>query len=88
MTHTIEWFSLRNKLKEWTLSWLDQFVILSRRTFKARCKDYFDKLRLLQAIGIAFLLGLLWWKSSTNTEAQLRDQVTKNLQFITTNICQ
>ncbi|KAK7301895.1 hypothetical protein RJT34_12772 [Clitoria ternatea] len=61
--------------KEWTLSWLDQFVILSRRTFKARCKDYFDKLRLVQAIGVALLLGLLWWKSSTNTEAQLRDQV-------------
>ncbi|KAL2332853.1 hypothetical protein Fmac_014066 [Flemingia macrophylla] len=61
--------------KEWTLSWLDQFVILSRRTFRARCKDYFDKIRLVQALGIALLLGLLWWKSSTNTEAQLRDQV-------------
>ncbi|KAK7289602.1 hypothetical protein RIF29_03356 [Crotalaria pallida] len=61
--------------KEWTLSWLDQFMILSRRTFKARSKDYFDKLRLLQALGVALLLGLLWWKSSTNTEAQLRDQV-------------
>ncbi|TKY47059.1 ABC transporter G family member 26 [Spatholobus suberectus] len=61
--------------KEWTLSWLDQFVILSWRTFKARSKDYFDKLRLVQALGIALLLGLLWWKSSTNTEAQLRDQV-------------
>ncbi|WJX37406.1 ABC transporter G member 26 [Trifolium repens] len=61
--------------KEWTLSWLDQFVILSRRTFKARSKDYLDKLRLFQAIGVALMLGLLWWKSSTNTEAQLRDQV-------------
>ncbi|XP_004498150.1 ABC transporter G family member 26-like [Cicer arietinum] len=61
--------------KEWTLSWLDQFVILSKRTYRARCKDYFDKLRLVQALGVALLLGLLWWKSSTNTEAQLRDQV-------------
>ncbi|MED6159606.1 ABC transporter G member 26 [Stylosanthes scabra] len=61
--------------KEWTLSWLDQFVILSRRTFRARCQDYLDKLRLVQALGIALLLGLLWWNSSTNTEAQLRDQV-------------
>ncbi|KAK2386931.1 ABC transporter G family member [Trifolium repens] len=61
--------------KEWTLSWLDQFVILSRRTFKTRSKDYLDKLRLFQAIGVALMLGLLWWKSSTNTEAQLRDQV-------------
>ncbi|MED6219790.1 ABC transporter G member 26 [Stylosanthes scabra] len=61
--------------KEWTLSWLDQFIILYKRTFTARCKDYFDKLRLIQALGIAIILGLLWWKSSTNTEAQLRDQV-------------
>ncbi|KAE9606405.1 putative polar-amino-acid-transporting ATPase [Lupinus albus] len=61
--------------KEWTLSWLDQFIILYKRTFRARCKDYFDKLRLVQAFGIALLLGMLWWKSSTNTEAQLRDQV-------------
>ncbi|KAL9319944.1 hypothetical protein ACSQ67_011783 [Phaseolus vulgaris] len=60
---------------EWSSSWLDQFVILSRRTYRARRKDYFDKLRLVQALGIALLLGLLWWKSSTNTEAGLRDQV-------------
>ncbi|XP_058744995.1 ABC transporter G family member 26-like [Vicia villosa] len=61
--------------KEWTLSWLDQFIILYKRTFRARCKDYFDILRLVQAVGIALLLGLLWWKSSIDTEAQLRDQV-------------
>lgn len=61
--------------KEWTLSWMDQFMILSKRTFRARCKDYFDKVRLIQALGVALLLGLLWWKSSINTEAQLRDQV-------------
>ncbi|CAJ2633648.1 unnamed protein product [Trifolium pratense] len=61
--------------KEWTLSWLDQFVILYKRSFKARCMEYFDILRLVQALGIALLLGLLWWKSSINTEAELRDQV-------------
>ncbi|CAJ1963842.1 unnamed protein product [Sphenostylis stenocarpa] len=33
------------------------------------------ELKLVQALGIALLLGLLWWNSSTNTEAQLRDQV-------------
>ncbi|KAG2394797.1 hypothetical protein LR48_Vigan09g093300 [Vigna angularis] len=60
---------------EWTSSWLDQFMILSRRTYKARRKEYFDKLRLFQALGIALVLGLLWWKSSINTEAGLRDQV-------------
>ncbi|KAB2609616.1 ABC transporter G family member 26 [Pyrus ussuriensis x Pyrus communis] len=30
---------------------------------------------LIQAVGVAILLGLLWWKSNTDTEAQLRDQV-------------
>ncbi|XP_027337454.1 ABC transporter G family member 26-like [Abrus precatorius] len=75
-TNTPEHLQLAIQVKkEWTLSWLDQFVIVSRRTFKARCKDYFDKLRLVQALGVALLLGLLWWKSSINTEAQLRDQV-------------
>ncbi|KAL5735601.1 hypothetical protein ACOSQ2_030389 [Xanthoceras sorbifolium] len=61
--------------KDWTLSWWEQFTIVCRRTFKERCRDYFDKLRLVQALGIAVLLGLLWWKSQTGTEAQLRDQV-------------
>ncbi|KAH7544570.1 hypothetical protein JRO89_XS15G0186400 [Xanthoceras sorbifolium] len=61
--------------KNWTLSWWEQFTIVCRRTFKERCRDYFDKLRLVQALGIAVLLGLLWWKSQIGTEAQLRDQV-------------
>lgn len=50
-------------------------MILFKRTFRERCRDYFDKLRLVQAVGVAVLLGLLWWKSKTDTEAQLRDQV-------------
>ncbi|KAK7320301.1 hypothetical protein VNO77_29647 [Canavalia gladiata] len=75
-TNTPEHLQLAIQVKkDWTLGWLDQFFILYKRTFRARCKDYFDKLRLVQALGIALLLGLLWWKSSTNTEAQLRDQV-------------
>ncbi|KAH7545421.1 hypothetical protein FEM48_Zijuj01G0092100 [Ziziphus jujuba var. spinosa] len=61
--------------KDWTMSWWEQFMILSKRTFRERCRDYFDKLRLVQALGVAVLLGLLWWKSKTDTEAQLRDQV-------------
>lgn len=61
--------------KDWTMSWLEQFMILLRRTFRERRRDYFDKLRLVQGLGVAVLLGLLWWKSSTETEAQLRDQV-------------
>ncbi|ONK68591.1 uncharacterized protein A4U43_C05F13730 [Asparagus officinalis] len=61
--------------KDWTISWQEQFLILSKRTFRERCSDYLDKLRLAQAIGVATLLGLLWWKSKMDTEAQLRDQV-------------
>ncbi|KAJ9672462.1 hypothetical protein PVL29_025897 [Vitis rotundifolia] len=61
--------------KDWTMSWWEQFMILTRRTFRERCRDYFDKLRLVQALGVAVLLGLLWWKSKTGTEAQLRDQI-------------
>ncbi|XP_044462804.1 ABC transporter G family member 26 [Mangifera indica] len=61
--------------KDWTLSWCEQFMIIYKRTFRERCRDYFDRLRLIQAIGVAVLLGLLWWKSSTATESQLRDQV-------------
>jgi len=61
--------------KDWTISWWEQFMILSRRTLRERYREYFDTLRLVQAVGVAVLLGLLWWKSNTATEAQLRDQV-------------
>ncbi|KAG9154558.1 hypothetical protein Leryth_014992 [Lithospermum erythrorhizon] len=61
--------------KEWSISCCQQFLILFKRTYRERCRDYFDKLRLLQSLGVAILLGLLWWKSSIATEAQLRDQV-------------
>ncbi|XP_022932350.1 ABC transporter G family member 26 isoform X1 [Cucurbita moschata] len=61
--------------KDWTISWWEQFRIVAKRTFKERSKDYFDKLRLLQAVGVALLLGLLWWKSKIDTEPQLRDQI-------------
>ena len=62
--------------KDWTMTWWEQFMILTKRTFRERRRDYCDKLRLLQSLGVAVLLGLLWWKSSAATEAQLRDQVT------------
>ncbi|KAK1397153.1 ABC transporter domain-containing protein [Heracleum sosnowskyi] len=61
--------------KDWTMTWWEQFIILIERTYRARYRDYFDVLRLAQALGVAVLLGLLWWKSSTHTEAQLRDQI-------------
>lgn len=72
--------------KDWTISWWEQFRIVSKRTFKERSKDYFDKLRLVQAVGVALLLGLLWWKSKIDTEPQLRDQVLVTIsKTISTN---
>ncbi|KAK4491795.1 hypothetical protein RD792_002571 [Penstemon davidsonii] len=60
--------------KDWTLTWWEQFRVLFKRTFKERWRDYFDHLRLIQAFGVAVLLGLLWWKSNCTNEAHLRDQ--------------
>ncbi|KAG1326714.1 putative GBF-interacting protein 1-like [Cocos nucifera] len=31
--------------KDWTMSWIEQLLILSKRTFRERCGDYLDKLR-------------------------------------------
>ncbi|KAJ0508573.1 putative ABC-type maltose transporter [Helianthus annuus] len=61
--------------KDWTISWWDQFLILFKRTYRERWRDYFDMLRIIQSLGVAALLGLLWWKSSYATEAHLRDQI-------------
>ncbi|XP_040985841.1 ABC transporter G family member 26 [Juglans microcarpa x Juglans regia] len=75
-TKTSEHLQLAIQVKrDWTMTWWEQFMVLSKRTFRERCKDYFDKLRLVQALGVAVLLGLLWWKSKIDTEAHLRDQV-------------
>nr|GEV83862.1 ABC transporter G family member 26 [Tanacetum cinerariifolium] len=61
--------------KDWTISWWDQFLILFKRTYRERWRDYFDVLRIVQSLGVAVLLGLLWWKSSYVNEAHLRDQI-------------
>lgn len=75
-TKTTEHLQLAIQVKkDWTISWGKQFLVLSKRTFKSRCRDYFDILRLIQALGVALLLGLLWWDSKIDTEAGLRDQV-------------
>lgn len=46
--------------KDWTMTWWDQFFILSKRTFKERCRDYFDKLRLVQALGVTMIFGAVY----------------------------
>ncbi|TKW22478.1 hypothetical protein SEVIR_4G231000v4 [Setaria viridis] len=65
----------RNGHRGGGIGWLQQFAVLSRRTFRERASDYLDKMRLAQAVGVALLLGLLWWRSKAGDEAQLRDQV-------------
>lgn len=67
--------AIRQKSCGWTVSWVEQLVILTKRTYRERCWDYFDNVRILQSIGVAVLLGLLWWKSKIGTEAELRDQI-------------
>ncbi|KAH7421437.1 hypothetical protein KP509_13G057300 [Ceratopteris richardii] len=61
--------------RDWTSSWLTQFFVISNRMFRERVRDYFEVLRFSQAVGVAILLGLLWWQAKIETEAQLRDQV-------------
>ncbi|CAL5053673.1 unnamed protein product [Urochloa decumbens] len=58
-----------------SIGWFQQFAVLSRRTLRERAVDYLDKMRFAQAVGVALLLGLLWWRSSADDEAGLRDQV-------------
>lgn len=64
--------------KDRTTTWLDQFMVLSKRTFRMRYREYFDVFQLVQALGVSVLLGLLWWKSNISTEAQLRDQARQH----------
>ncbi|CAK9231345.1 unnamed protein product [Sphagnum troendelagicum] len=61
--------------QDWASSWWTQFLILFKRTFNERRVDYFSSLKILQAIGVAVLLGLLWWRSKTQTNADIQDQL-------------
>ncbi|KAG0624484.1 hypothetical protein M758_3G251200 [Ceratodon purpureus] len=60
--------------KVWTSSWGSQFLILFKRTWTERRKDYFNVLKFVQAIGVAVLLGLLWWQGKLETNANIQDQ--------------
>ncbi|KVI10391.1 AAA+ ATPase domain-containing protein [Cynara cardunculus var. scolymus] len=46
--------------KDWTISWWDQFLILFKRTYRERWRDYFDTLR----IGLLFYVCIFWTSSS------------------------
>ncbi|CAN6457635.1 unnamed protein product [Victoria cruziana] len=58
--------------KQFQTTWWQQFTILLKRALKERRHESFSGLRVFQVLMVAFLSGLLWWRSETS---QLQDQV-------------
>ncbi|CAM0911147.1 unnamed protein product [Alopecurus aequalis] len=56
---------------EWTAGWCTQFSVLLRRGLKERRHESFNKLRIFQVLSVAFLAGLLWWRTPA---AHLQDR--------------
>ncbi|KAM3206983.1 hypothetical protein ACQJBY_062270 [Aegilops geniculata] len=56
---------------EWTAGWCAQFSVLLRRGLKERRHESFNKLRIFQVLSVAFLAGLLWWRTPA---AHLQDR--------------
>ncbi|KAL8131450.1 ABC transporter G family member 9 [Apium graveolens] len=47
----------------WSTNWWQQFTVLLSRGLKERKHDSFSALKIGQVLVVAFLAGLLWWKS-------------------------
>ncbi|CAK7342141.1 unnamed protein product [Dovyalis caffra] len=60
--------------RQWGASWWQQYTILFCRGIKERRHDYFSWLRITQVLSTAIILGLLWWKSDSNSPKGLEDQ--------------
>lgn len=60
------------KSEYWSTTWFQQFSVLLRRGLKERKHQTFDVLKIGQVFTIAFLSGMLWWKSDTS---HIQDQV-------------
>ncbi|XP_019085573.1 PREDICTED: ABC transporter G family member 27-like [Camelina sativa] len=58
-----------------SLSWWEQYGLLSLRGIKERRHDYFSWLRVTQVLSTAIILGLLWWQSDIHHPKGLQDQV-------------
>ncbi|KAJ6746065.1 ABC TRANSPORTER G FAMILY MEMBER 28 [Salix koriyanagi] len=65
--------------RQWGASWWQQYTILFCRGIKERRHDYFSWLRITQVLSTAIILGLLWWKSDSNSLKGLQDQVNNGL---------
>lgn len=59
------------KFNQWSNTWWQQFSVLLRRGMKERKHESFSSLRVAEVLVVAFLCGLLWWKSNN-----IQDQVT------------
>uniref|UniRef100_A0A6N2MTT3 sucrose-phosphate phosphatase n=1 Tax=Salix viminalis TaxID=40686 RepID=A0A6N2MTT3_SALVM len=63
-----------SRKRQWGASWWQQYTILFCRGIKERRHDYFSWLRITQVLSTAIILGLLWWKSDSNSLKDLQDQ--------------
>ena len=61
-----------NEIGRWATTWSDQFVALLQRDMKEKKHQAFSPLRIVRILAVAFLMGLLWWRSGV---INLRDQV-------------
>ncbi|KAK9120301.1 hypothetical protein Syun_017918 [Stephania yunnanensis] len=52
-----------NNEQYWSTSWWQQFKVLLSRGLKERRHEAFNKLRIFQVTTVAFLGGLLWWRT-------------------------
>lgn len=65
--------------RQWGASWWEQYSILFQRGIKERRHEYFSWLRVSQVLSTAFILGLLWWQSDSNSPKGLHEQVNQFL---------
>ncbi|XP_016541771.1 ABC transporter G family member 9 [Capsicum annuum] len=66
------------KFNQWSNTWWQQFSVILRRGLKERKHESFSGLKVGQVLAVAFLCGLLWWKSNN-----IQDQI--GLLFFYTN---
>ncbi|KAG9159553.1 hypothetical protein Leryth_013546, partial [Lithospermum erythrorhizon] len=59
------------KFGRWPTTWWQQFSVLLQRGLKERKHESFSKLKIGQVLFVAFLSGLLWWRSDISN---LQDQ--------------
>ncbi|XP_035545601.1 ABC transporter G family member 22-like isoform X2 [Juglans regia] len=60
--------------RQWGASWWEQYSILFWRGIKERRHEYFSWLRITQVLSTAFILGLLWWQSDSNSPKGVQEQ--------------